>query len=227
MKAVLWGKDHTELGKVAVRVVSDRVALALTRGRFGKAYGYVDPNEDAVAAAVGARAILLVVADGHNGWEATEVAVRAVLQRLGDDPPPADLTDEELVGLFSEASSEVLRVTSRLPWPNRQSRTTLTVGLLAGRRLQWAGMGDSALIVADRRGGRELTHPHHHFVGYPMSDEAVRKRLWHGQALLDGQAWVVAASDGFTNFADPRDPAGAVAGVLTGAAGAATAAGGG
>lgn len=215
MKAVLWGKDHTELGDVAAVGVSERVALAITRGRFGKPYGSVDPNEDAVAAVVGPRGTLLVVADGHNGWEATEVAVRTVLGRLGDDPPPANLSDDELVDLFHEAGSEILQVTSRLSWPNRQSRTTLTVGLLAGRRLQWAGMGDSALFVVDRRGGREMTRPHHHFIGHPMSQDAVRARLWHGQALLDDDAWVVVASDGFTNFAAHHDPAQAVAAVLT------------
>ncbi|MBA2530041.1 MAG: hypothetical protein H0V19_08820, partial [Euzebyales bacterium] len=83
MRAVLWGKDHTTLGEVAVEKLDGDIAVALSRGLRRKAYRYTDLNEDAVAAVAGARATLLVVADGHNGWSSTEAAVTAVLDRLG------------------------------------------------------------------------------------------------------------------------------------------------
>jgi hypothetical protein len=49
--------------------------LALTRGLQGKAYGYVDPNEDVAGAVVGDRAALLVVADGHRGRATIRLAM--------------------------------------------------------------------------------------------------------------------------------------------------------
>jgi serine/threonine protein phosphatase PrpC len=206
MQAVLWGRDHVTYGHVVVRAISPQVAVAISRGRFPKAYEWVDPNEDTAAAVVGPSATLLVVADGHNGFEATEIAVRTVLHHLGDDPPPANLTDHELVDLFLNASQRIMRETSALPLPKRESRTTLTVGLVARQRVQWAGMGDSALFIIDGHGARDVSRPRPHFVGYRMSRRDVEDRLWRGVRPLTTDSWVVVATDGFTNFASMSPP---------------------
>jgi serine/threonine protein phosphatase PrpC len=201
MEAVLWGRDHVAYGQVTVRSVSPDVAVAITRGRFPKAYFSVDPNEDTAAAVVGRAATLLVVADAHNGYDAAEIAVGTVLDVLGDDPPPANLSDAQLVDLFLTASKAVMRKTRALPLPKRESVTTLTVALVARQRVQWAGMGDSALFVADRQTARDLSRPRHHFVGFQASRRDIDERLWRGVRPLAHDSWVVVASDGFTNFA--------------------------
>ncbi|CAN5412877.1 hypothetical protein BH23ACT7_BH23ACT7_11480 [soil metagenome] len=232
MQTVLWGRDHTELGEVAIHAVSDDVACAITRGLRRKAYRYVDPNEDTVAAVVGPRGTLLVVADGHNGAEAADAAVTTVLERLGDDPPPADLSDAALVELFSVANDAVLHATASLRPPNAGSRTTLTMALVAApanrpsvpRRLQWASMGDSALIIAVAGNGEELTRPQHQFVGHPMSVPEVAGKLQRGLGEIPADAWVVVVSDGFTNFVGPDRASRVVADIVATATEPATAA---
>lgn len=202
MQAVLWGKDHTEFDDVVCEPAGERAAVAITRGRHAKAYDYTDPNEDAAIAIAGPRATLLAVADGHNGWPATEAAISTIVDRLGDDPPPF-VSDDEMVGLFHAASEAVLDVAMRAGSPNPDSRTTLVVGLLAGRRLQWASFGDSAVYSVTQAAAVALARPQHRFVGYPMPLPVVDLLLERGTVDLPDGAWVVLATDGFIDFARP------------------------
>lgn len=203
MQALLWGKDHVELGDLAVEELTPDVAVAITRGRHRKAYHHTDPNEDAAVAIVGARATLLAVADGHNGWASTEAAILAVVDALGSDPPPADVSDEDLVGLFHHAGREVLRVTSRPGSATPDSRTTLVIALVTPGLVQWASFGDSAAYLVTGAGAATLSRPQHRFVGYPMPRAAVGKLLDRGTAQVPEGGWVVVASDGFVDFARP------------------------
>lgn len=215
VRAVLWGRDHVDYDMVATLAVGDAVGLALTRGRHPKPYAWVDPNEDAVAAVDGPRATLLVVADGHNGAQSAEVAVATVLDRFGDDPPP-EPDEAELLALFADAGRDVLRATRDLPLPHRESRTTLTVAFVTSTGVSWAALGDSALFVAGAAGARELSTPHHLFVGHPLSSFVLRDRLDRGRAAVAAGDRVVVTSDGFTNFAVADEPATAVGDVLAG-----------
>lgn len=203
MRAVLWGKDHVELDEVVVERLGARAAVAITRGRHRKPYRYTDPNEDAAAAVVGPRATLLAVADGHNGWPATEAAINTVVEGLGADPPPADLDDAALIDLFHCASQAILEVTTHPDSRNPDSRTTLAVALVAPGRLQWASFGDSAVYRVTAGGAAALSAPQHRFVGYPMPRYAVDHILDRGTAELGEDTWVVVASDGFVDYAQP------------------------
>lgn len=193
-----------EYGAVAVVEVAPGVSLALTRGLHPKPYAWTDPNEDVVAAVVGPRATLLVVADAHNGALSAQVAVDAVLRELGDDPPP-DLADRQLVELFDRVNRSVRLATRNGPSATGQSRTTLALALVSGGVVRWASMGDSAVYTADG----ELTYGENHFVGWPMSQPYVDRALQRGRATIEPGRWVALVSDGFSNFAGP-DP-GAVA----------------
>ena len=203
MQAVLWGKDHIALNQVAVEAVGPRAAVALSRGRHRKAYRYIDPNEDAAVAVVGPRATLLAVADGHNGWPATEAAITRILNSFGDDPPPADVDDDRMVEIFHDASNAILDVTEGPDAENPDSRTTLVVALVAGRRLQWASFGDSAVYSVTGAAAASLAKPQHRFVGYPMPRHVVEMILDRGTVDIPEGAWVVLASDGFVDFAHP------------------------
>ena len=210
MQAVLWGKDHVALDELAVEAAGERAAVAITRGRHVKAYRYTDPNEDAAVAIVGPRATLLAVADGHNGWPATEAAITTIVDALGDDPPPANVADDDLIDLFHRASAAILDVTGRPNARNPESRTTLVLALVAGRRVQWASFGDSQVYSVSAAAATALARPQHRFVGYPMPRHMVDVFLDRGTLQLSEGAWVVVASDGFVDFAHPF-PTGLVA----------------
>ena len=73
--ALLLGEDHTELEEVAITEVTPNLAIGISRGRFPKGYPHVDPNEDAVYAATDGTTTVLVVADGHQGFDAARAAI--------------------------------------------------------------------------------------------------------------------------------------------------------
>jgi serine/threonine protein phosphatase PrpC len=203
-QATLWGADHVELGEIAVEPVGERGAIALSRGAEPKVYYSVEPNEDAVAGAVGPRSTLLAVADGHDGYESVPAALGSILDALGDDPPPADLSDGEVVDLFTVANEAALSATGGGYADDESSRTTLVVALLTASRLQWASFGDSALLTSSAEGTRTLGTNKLLFIGYPMQRSNVAELLDRGSLEMTDGSWVVAASDGLMDYAGGR-----------------------
>jgi serine/threonine protein phosphatase PrpC len=207
MRAALWGRDHEELDEIASATAGERAGLAITRGRFPKAYRYEDPNEDVVAAVAGPRATLLVCADGHSGLTSSHVAVEAVLAALGDDPPP-ELSDGEWLELFTAANDAIV-ATKRATSVHPASDTVRLAALVTDARLSFAAIGDAALVVArpgtDR--GRQLNREAFRFLGQPMRPRAMRGVVARGTADLDGDEWVTLATDGLSEFVAPLRPA--------------------
>jgi serine/threonine protein phosphatase PrpC len=154
-----------------------------------------------VAAAItGRRANLLVVADGHSGHESSVAAVGQVLDRIGDDPPPADLTDAQLVELFDVANTAILDASDGLRPPRGDSATTLVVVLVADGRVQWASMGDSVAMLAAPGATRMLASPMRRFVGHPTMG-SLASFVSRGAVDVDRDAWVVLATDGYSDWA--------------------------
>jgi serine/threonine protein phosphatase PrpC len=212
--AVLWGTDHEELGVVGTATLGPSTALANTRGRFQKAYRYEDPNEDTVAAVLGPRATLIVCADGHNGATAPNTAVREVLDALGTDPPPG-LDDAGWLELFGRVNAAVIGrkgVGSEQP----ASNTVLLVGLAMPGRLSWAAIGDGALVVGrpGAQRGRQLNKEAMRFIGYPMNARALKHTVQRGATDIDPGEWIVAVTDGLSEFVAPLRPADVVPRVL-------------
>jgi len=190
------------MGVVGVEPVGENAGVALSYGAQPKHWSPGAPNEDAVAAVAGPDATLLVVADGHNGYESVPPAVNTLLGSLGADPPGDQLSDGEVVDLFCKANDAVCEVTDCPPEPAKPSRTTLVLCLLSGSRLQWASFGDSEVFVAGPAGARSLGSPKLKFIGYPMDREAVSASLDRGVVNLDVGGWVVGVTDGFVDFVD-------------------------
>lgn len=218
MRAVLWGVDHEELGEI-VTSSTGGAGVALSRGAFAKMYAYVDPNEDAVAVVEGPRATLLVAADGHNGATASMRATEFVLDRFGGDPPPS-LDKREWADLFWAANDAVVQsVSAGSPQPS--SRTVLLVALATARSVSWGSMGDAALVVArpgeDR--GRQLNKEAARFAGYATSRKGLESSVHRGETALAPDEWVVAATDGLSEFISPMRPADVVPRVLARAGG--------
>lgn len=198
-RAVLLGRDVVQAGAVATAEVGPAVAVGLARGWRPKPYAYVDPNEDVAGAAVGLRARLLVVGDGHNGHQASHAAVGAVMDLLGDDPRPADLGDEEMAAvarLVEERIAAAVPPGYEPPGP----RTTLVVALRTETRLQWFGAGDSALVVSGPATTRVLPAATRWFLAGARDRHVARLPLAHGAVDLAPAAWVVAVTDGWTDY---------------------------
>jgi serine/threonine protein phosphatase PrpC len=198
-KTVLRGRDHPQLGAKAVARVGSSLALAMSAGARAKALPALDPNEDVAAIVHGSRADLLVVADGHFGREASELAVDHVLEAIGDDPPPADLSDDELVTVFFDAGVTVQREISRPDCPHPNSRTTLALALVSDGAVQWAALGDSCVVLATTAGGARLEVPRNAYLGYRFAFADVAAALTRGRAEWNSGDCLVLATDGLVD----------------------------
>lgn len=205
-QVALYGTDHTELGLITVESPGPGVAVAISKGKHEKQYPHVDSNEDVVAAATGPRGTLFLCADGHNGYESSDEAVRFLLDELGDDPTRS-LDQDDVVELFHGAHQAVLARTTAEGCPNPDSKTTLCLAQVVGQRLTWASMGDSAVIRTSLEAGETHWVPESFFVGWHgMTRTALAARLPRGTVELMPGEWIVLATDGFTNFAWAETP---------------------
>jgi serine/threonine protein phosphatase PrpC len=210
--ALLRGREHTLLG-VHGAISEANAAIAISRGGFAKQYAYVDPNEDAAAFALGERAVLLAVADGHSGFEAAEVALEHLLENpgpnwvAGEGPPTsAEAWRRHALAALADAAVQIggeRREGSR-------SRTTLTLALADLRRgeCHYAAIGDSHLFAAYAGEAREVAPASKGgFLGDPGVTEKLAEYARIGAFALEGVRALVLASDGLSEegigLADP------------------------
>lgn len=218
--AFLRGREHLDLGAVDT-LAEGPAAIAISAGGARKVYAHTDPNEDAVAFALGRAGALLAVADGHRGFEASEVLLEHLLAHPAPqwtEPGgvnPASWTRHALA-VLCDANAEILR--ERLDSEHGGSRTTLALALVLPEQgwLLAASIGDSHVFLVDATGVRELTRPREgplYFLGHgeeSLESLAAKCRV-EALPLVAARA-VVLASDGLSEqHVGVADPAAAVA----------------
>ena len=130
--ALLRGREHLEIG--ATDAVSEGpAAISISMGGAKKTYIHTDPNEDSVLFAVGSAGILVALADGHRGFEASEVVLEHLLAHPGPQwvetggVTPSSWSRHALAALC-DANGEILR--ERLDTEMGKARTTLALALV-------------------------------------------------------------------------------------------------
>jgi serine/threonine protein phosphatase PrpC len=215
--ALLRGREHPWLDAVAA-IAEANAAIALSRGGAPKRYPHTEPNEDAVGLALGAAGAFVAVADGHGGFEGSEVTLEHLLAgpaaQWTEEPGALDAAGFErqaLAALF-DANRAVRRESA-----GRTPRTTVSFGLLlpGPLRLLHAAVGDSHVFLAGPGGVREVAPAGEErgFLGAPLeSAEALAPFVRLGAEPLAGVRAVVLATDGLSEQGvGVADPAAAVA----------------
>lgn len=212
MKAVLRGREHHKLG--AIGTAGDgRAAAALSLGGARKTYGHTDPNEDAAGVARGEHGVLLVVADGHHGHRAAELAVETLLERFA--APWID-DDTPLQPVWETCACEALRAVSETILAEtggaRASRTTLVFAAVrpGEGRVMVASLGDSLAFLATPERSIELTGDPDApgFLGYEHeTTETLRRKAELCVQPLTNVRAVVLATDGLSEYAVGVDDA--------------------
>ena len=157
----LRGAEHEKLGEIAT-LAEGSAAIALSRGGAPKTYHYRDANEDVVGFLHGRGGSLALVADGHGGREAAEIALAWALEELG--PRWVGAEARELAAQFeSEARAaagalhaHILRAC--LGIEAQPCRTTLSLALVRPAE-GWFGhwsVGDSHVFEV---GGAQALEP--------------------------------------------------------------------
>lgn len=218
--ALLRGREHQHLGAVD-SIAEGPVAIAISRGGAAKIYSHTDPNEDAATFALGSGAVLLAVADGHRGFEASEV----LLDHLVTHPGPhwtepegisAETWARHALATLSDANAEILR--ESLQSESGTSRTTLALALVLPDepRLLYAAVGDSHLFLVRPGKTVDLAHlasvPPHFLGSGEETAESLSRRCHVGvEAVADASA-IVLATDGLSERGlGVEDPHAAVA----------------
>lgn len=206
--AVLRGPEHTRIGDVAT-IAEGQVAVALSRGGAAKTYSHKDPNEDAAGFAEAEGGVLLSLADGHGGSEASEKAIDHLLAEHAARWTALDAGDlrerwsEIAPAVLFETSCAIVGHTTRSGATS--SRTALVLAVVRRHEgwMAWASMGDCHLFhvgesgevvdLVDRDGGQTF------FLGHPAeTEQTLREKCVVGVEELSGTRALVLVSDGIS-----------------------------
>ena len=190
--AALWGSDHPALGSVAVTGVDGEAAVALSAGLHPKPYPHLDPNEDAVLAAIGWRCRLLAVADGHNGFDAAAGALRGLRREL-DRLDAVGEPDAALDAFADAALLGVREALKRADPDHRRSRTALSLLISVGGRVHVRQWGDTAALHVRASKARLLASPAP-FLS-PQGEQPRRATV-----AVRPDDLIIAASDGLSTY---------------------------
>jgi serine/threonine protein phosphatase PrpC len=192
MRAVaLLGRDWAELGPLGLVELPDGGALALSRGALPKSYAHTDPNEDAALVVRTATGVLLAVADGYNGSEASELAIERARARA------AELVEASGDAFRAEVARLANEVLAALPRRSR-SRSCLVLATLRGEGVEIASLGDSNAFIAGAPHG--LASENSLLLGNPESLAKARADLFHVRFTRAAGERIALVSDGITNF---------------------------
>jgi serine/threonine protein phosphatase PrpC len=200
------------LGEIAAEA-EGCAALAISRGGAPKAYAHTDANEDAALFAMGPGGTLLAVADAHDGFAASELALDHLLHQPAEqwtaaqEFSPASWERHVLAALL-DANAAIRREVEDSPTPG--SCTTLSLALVrpAEAHLLFATLGDSHLFAARRDGvadlGARATAQARRrfgsfFLGFGDETEAsLRDKCVLGAVPLEGCRAVLLVTDGLS-----------------------------
>ncbi|MFI5315495.1 MAG: protein phosphatase 2C domain-containing protein [Myxococcota bacterium] len=192
MRAIaLLGRDWAELGPLALAELPDGGALALSRGALPKAYAHTDPNEDAALLVRAPAGVLLAVADGFNGSEASELAIQTARARAAE---LIEASGDEFRAEVARLSDDVLACLSR----RSRSRSCLVLAALRGERVEIASLGDSNAFVAGAP--RPLASENSLLIGNPEPLARARPELFQLRFTRSAGERIALVSDGVTNF---------------------------
>ena len=205
--ALLRGRDFQTYGQTDV-VGEANAAAALSIGGARKRYAHTDPNEDAAGFGVGDHGCVLVVADAHDGFEASEVLVESLLANpapnwTDDDDAPDDARWQRYaLAALCDANDDVLR--ERSSRGGFESTSTLTMALIRPEadRIYHVAVGDSLLFAIEAGGtARELAPSEHRpsFLGNtPLTAEQLAPATRIGSEVLGDVLGLVAVTDGLS-----------------------------
>ena len=180
-KIIIFGRDHELMGQVyCEELASSAVALGTSPGVTAK------PNEDAAGASVQGTEMVLAIADGHWGREASEVAVTKAMELQGPDNSPysESETRARLISVFEQVNNTLYENVVSSPGASTPE-TTLIVGHIqdaaSAKYLSWSSFGDSYLFLLREGQWKQLNTLQPRWLGYlsRISEEAeTRAILW-------------------------------------------------
>ncbi len=152
-EAALFGCDHTELGALAA-VAEGPAAITICRGGAAKTYSYADPNEDAALFVVTEHAVLLAVADGHDGHQGARAAIETLRDTCARDwcgasgPANAIEWQRAAARAVAHANHAVLAEAGARGTPPAPTTLAFALWRRAAAQVHGASVGDSHVFFS-------------------------------------------------------------------------------
>lgn len=198
-KVTVLGKDHPIKNEIFTQSLEAvNIVLGTSVGTTSK------PNEDCVGASISGTEIVLTIADGHWGREASEIAVTKAVDLLGPDvrPSTASETRARLFAVYEQVNNTLYEMATNAP-DTPTPETSLIVCHVkdtdTGRYLYWSNFGDSYLFHLRNGKLKLLNTLAPRWLGYisKMSENAETKAAL--LQVLAASARYVGAASGLEN----------------------------
>lgn len=175
----LLGRDHETKGALHSQTLdSSNIALGISVGASSK------PNEDALGAAVLGPELVMAIADGHWGRDASELAVTKAVQLLRPESPPSrdSETRARLYALYEQVNTELYERATSAPGAATPETTLIVCHVketASGKYLYWSSFGDSYLFLLRHGELNQLNTLNPFWLGYlsKMSENADSRSL--------------------------------------------------
>ncbi|HLO32788.1 MAG TPA: protein phosphatase 2C domain-containing protein [Anaerolineales bacterium] len=165
-KVMVCGKDHESKGEIYSQALSSSdVALGTSVGITSK------PNEDCIGASVLDSEMVLAIADGHWGRDASEIAISKAVDLIRPDNLPSTVREIRtgFFALFEQVNTALYEMAVSAPGAPA-SETTLIVCQIkeasAGKYLYWSSFGDSYLFLLRNMEMKQLNSLKSFWLGY-------------------------------------------------------------
>jgi serine/threonine protein phosphatase PrpC len=165
-RITILGRDHEAKGEIYMQSLD---FLPITLGT--SAGTTLKPNEDAVGVSVQGSEMILAIADGHWGREASELSVSKAMELLGPEslPIPESESQPRLFSLFEQINSQLYDMAASAP-AAATPETTLVVGHIRetenDKFLHWASFGDSYIFLLRKETLKQLNSLESRWLGY-------------------------------------------------------------
>ena len=163
---MILGRDHELEGEVySQSLQSPNVALGTSVGVTSK------PNEDAIGLTTVEKELVLAIADGHWGREASEIAISKAMELISPDIRLSreSETRARLFSLFEQVNSLLYEMGTAAPGALTPETTLIVCHVKqaeSGKYLYWASFGDSFLFVLRSGQLRQINSLHPRWLGY-------------------------------------------------------------
>jgi serine/threonine protein phosphatase PrpC len=202
----IFGRDHDAKGEIFLQSLDFQlVALGTSAGITAK------PNEDSVGVSARGSEMVLAIADGHWGREASEIAVsKAVeLARIEERSSTESEPPAQLFSLFEQVNDRLYELAASTPGASTPE-TTLIVCYIrevdGGKLLHWAGFGDSYLFLLRKEMLNQLNTLQPRWLGYlsRLSEKAETRALL--MKYLTDEARYVGVANGLETGMEKLEP---------------------
>jgi serine/threonine protein phosphatase PrpC len=193
---IVYGKDHESSNEIYCQKLEySNIAYGISVGVMAKA------NEDCLGISVSGDEILMAVADGHWGMEASELAIDKTMEMIRSTPRPSKEgeTRARFYALFEQINQELFVMGMAHPGALTPETTLIVCQLKefqSEKYLYWSSFGDSYLFVFRNNGLIQVNSLNAYWLGMlsRMSDTSKNKQL--NLKSLFGESRYIGVVDG-------------------------------